>query len=56
MGTKTRVKLSGSCLKQYKVTYTHGNIANIYIVFQINKKDNTVISDCTLENCLFGAK
>ena len=55
LGTKTRVKLSGSCLKQYKVTYTHGKIANIYTVFEINKKDNTVISDPTLENCLFGA-
>ena len=28
--TKTRVKFSGSCLKQDKVTYNHGNIVNIY--------------------------
>ena len=55
LGNKTRVKLSGSCLKQDKVTYKHGNIVNIYIVYEINKKDNTVISDPTLENCLFGA-
>ena len=55
LGTKTRVKFSGSCLKQDKVTYNHGNIVNIYIVYEINKKDNTVISDPTLENCLFGA-
>ena len=26
---KTRVRFSGSCLKQYKVTYTHGKIVNI---------------------------
>ena len=25
LGTKIRVKFSGSCLKQDKVTYTHGN-------------------------------
>ena len=53
LGTKTRVKFSGSCLKQDKVTYNHGNIVNIYIVYEINKKDKTVISDPTLENCLF---
>ena len=55
LGTKPRVKFSGSCLKQDKVTCNHGNIVNIYIVYEINKKDNTVISDPTLENCLFGA-
>ena len=55
MGTKIRVKFSGSCLKQDKITYTHGKIVNIYIVYEINKKDNTVISNSTLENCLFGA-
>ena len=55
LGTKLRVKFSGSCLKQDKVTYTHGKIVNIYIVYEINKKDNTVISDPTFKNCLFGA-
>ena len=55
LGTKKRVKFSGSCLKQDKITYTHGKIVNIYIVYEINKKDNTVISDPSLENCLFGA-
>ena len=38
-----------------KITYTHGKVVNIYIVYEINKKDNTIISDPTLENCLFGA-
>ena len=55
LGTKIRVKFSGSCLKEDKVTFTHGKIVNIYIVYEINKKDNTIISDTTLENCLFGA-
>ena len=55
MGTKIRVKFSESCLKQDKITYTHGKIVNIYIVYEINKKDNTIISDPTLKNWLFGA-
>ena len=31
-GNKTRVEFNGSCLKQDKVTYSHGTIVNIYIV------------------------
>ena len=54
LGTKTKVRFSGSCLKQYKITFTHGKIVNIYIVYEINKNDKTN-SDLTLENCLFGA-
>ena len=55
LGTKIRIKFSGSRLKQDKIIYTHGKIVNIYIIYEINKKDNTIISDPTLENCLFGA-
>ena len=32
-GTKTRVKFTGSCLKQPKISYTHGKVVNIYIVY-----------------------
>ena len=42
-------------MKQDKITYTHGKIVNICIVYEINKKGNTITSDHTLENCLFGA-
>ena len=31
-GIKTRVKFNGNCLKQDKITYTHGKIVNICIV------------------------
>ena len=37
------------------MSYTHGKVANIYIVYEINKKDSTTNIDPTLENCLFGA-
>ena len=55
LDNKTRIKFSGSCLKQDEITYTHGKIVNIYIVYERNKKDNTIISDPTLEICLFRA-
>ena len=52
--TKRRVEFNGSCLKQDKITFNHGKVVNIYIVYEINKSIN--ISDYpTLENCLFGA-
>ena len=53
-GTKTRVEFSWSCLKQDKVTFNHGKIVNIYIVYEISKSIN-ISNYLTLENCLFGA-
>ena len=53
-GTKTRVEFNGSCLKQDKVTYSHGTIANIYTVYEISK-NYSITSYPTLDNCLFGA-
>ena len=53
-GNKLKLKFNGSCLKQDKITYSHGKIVNIYIVYEISKNYN--IRDYpTLENCLFGA-
>ena len=54
VGTKARVKFNGDCLKQKKITFNHGKIANIYIVYEIERRVNTS-SYPTLENCLFGA-
>ena len=52
-GSKTRVKINGSCLKQDKVTYNHGTIVNIYIVYEISK-NYKISSHLTLEKFLFG--
>ena len=41
-------------MKQDKITYTHGKIINICIVYEI-KKNYNISSYQTLENCLFGA-
>ena len=53
-GTKIRLEFNGSCLKQDKVTYNHGKIVNIYIVYEISK-NYSISTYPTLENCLFGA-
>ena len=37
LGTKIRIKFRAICLKQDKITYTHGKIVNIYIVYEISK-------------------
>ena len=52
-GTKTKVKFTGSCLKQSK--YTHGKVVNINIVYELGASSSHVNNDPTLKNCLFGA-
>ena len=53
-GTKTRVKFAGSCLKQPKISYIHGKVVNIYIVYELGASSSHN-NDPTLKNCLFGA-
>ena len=53
-GTKTRVKFTGSCLKQSKISYTHGKVVNIYIVYELGASGSHD-NDPTLKNGLFGA-
>ena len=53
-GTKTRVKFTGSCLKQSKISYTHGKVVNIYIVYELGASSSHN-NDPTLRSCLFGA-
>ena len=53
-GTKTRVKISGSCLKQDSITFNHKKLVKIRIVNEIGKNIN-ISNYPTLENCLFGA-
>ena len=50
---KTRVEFIGSCLKQDKITWNHGKIVKISIVYEISKNFN-ISTYPTLENCLFG--
>ena len=56
-GTKTKVSFSRACLRQDKVTFNHGKIVDIYIVYKIitianiNNRDDNL----TVQNALFGA-
>ena len=55
VGNKIRVKFTGSCLKQSnKLTYTHGKVVNIYIVYELDASSSN-LNDPTLKNCLFSA-
>ena len=56
-GTKTKVSFDMSCLKQDKVTFNHGKIVNIYIVYKIIKiaNINNRNDNLTVQNALFGA-
>ena len=54
LDTKIRVKVNGNCLKQSKMSYTHGKRVNIYIVYEIFSYSSGN-NYPTLENCLFGA-
>ena len=55
-GTKTIVSFPGACLKQNKVTFNHGKIVNIYIVYRLIKLSNSYKNNnLTVQNALFGA-
>ena len=53
-GTKTRVQFTVSCLKQSKISYNHGKVVNIYIVYELGASSSH-FDDPTLKNCLLGA-
>ena len=40
---KLKLKFNGSCLRQDKITFIHGQIVNIYIVYDIIKIYNKMI-------------
>ena len=52
--SKIRVKFNGSFLNQFPLTILHGDIVNIYIVYEITSEYSS-INYPTLENCLFGS-
>ena len=46
---KIKVKFTGSCLKQPKITYTHRKVVNVYIVYEL-RASASHIDDTTLKN------
>ena len=49
-----RVKFNGSILREPKISYTHGKVVNIYIVYELTGSSSHS-DDPMLKNCLFGA-
>ena len=41
-GTKTRVKFTGGYLKQSKISYNHGKVVNIYIVYELGASSSRI--------------
>ena len=55
LGNQITVKFTGSCLKQSKkLTYTHGKVIKIYIVYELGASSSNV-NDPTIKYYLFGA-
>ena len=52
--SKIRIKFNGRFLNRFPPTILHGDIVNIYIVYEITS-DYSSINYPTLENCLFGS-
>ena len=40
--SKIRVKFTGSCLKQSKISYNHGKVVNIYIVYELGASSSHI--------------
>ena len=53
-GAKTKIKFTGSCLKQSSHILTHKKVVDIYIVYELGASSSNT-SDPTMKNCLFGA-
>ena len=49
-GNKVRVKFTGICLKQPKISYTHEKVVNIYIVYELGASTSHD-NDSTLKKC-----
>ena len=52
--SKIRIKFNGSFLNRFPPAILHGDIVNIYIVYEITSNYSD-INYPTLENCLFGS-
>ena len=50
-GNKTRVKFTGNCLKQPKLSYTHRKVVNIHIVYELGTSSSN--SDDSMPRKLF---
>ena len=54
MVPKQRIKITASCLKQPKISYNHGKVVDIYIVYELDASSSH-INDPTLKSSLISA-
>ena len=54
-GTVPKIVYDNAKIKENKVTYNHGSIVNIYVVYRLTPKINLGGIGPTLQNFLFGA-
>ena len=53
-GKRMYVKFNGNCLKQDRITFNHGKIVNVYIVYDLKSSLNYTEKITLEKNCLFG--
>ena len=51
---RIRLEFKGSCLQQYKATFTQKNVLNLFIVYKLDTRSRDLNTDFTLNGCLFG--
>ena len=52
---KIAIELKGNYLKQDKATFTHRNVVNSFIAYELHTRSRDLNSKFTLGDCLFGA-
>ena len=54
--SKIAVEFKWSCLKQNKTTFTHINVVNLLVIYELSTWSRDLIANFTLGDCLVGAK
>ena len=52
---KIGTKYKENCLTEDKLSFTHRNVVNLFIVYELKTCSKDLITDFTLTDCLFGA-
>ena len=48
------VEFKRNCLKQGKITFTHRNVVNLFVDYEINMCSGALNTNFKLNDCLFG--
>ena len=52
--SKIRLRITGSCLKQDKATFTQNNVVNLIIVYELDRWSQDLNAKFRLKDCFFG--